>query len=561
VVTLERIDEAKIPRYSQEMRIALAQINPRLGDFAYNAKKILTFTERALEKRAHLVVFSETALFGYPAYDSLERVDIVEKQERELQKLIKLLPAGITCIFGAVIKNKLFKKNGKPYQNVAVVARRGSKTQFTAKQLLPSYDVFDDTRFFEPGKKTLVVSIPQVGKVAVTICEDMWNQKYAVNPLANIKGVDLVVNISASPYSMTKLKQRLKTAREHVKKMRAPFLYVNQVGGQDEIIFDGSSFILGKEGKEIVQAASCEEDLVISDLKIQRSEHRPSVSNNLERLRLALTLGLRDFMSKTNQKSVHLGLSGGIDSALVAAIAVDALGANNVTGFLLPGPYSSEDSIGDATALARNLKIKTQTININKLYELIKSETFEALQSSLHGPGHTDGLAKKVISIVDQNIQSRLRGLLMMTFSNASQSMLLTTTNKSEMATGYGTLYGDLCGGLAPIGDLVKSDVYKLARHYNFEQELIPENIFSKAPSAELAPNQKDQDNLPPYDKLDKAVKHTIESCQKPIGEVDLILQGLLLKSEWKRWQTPPVLRVTERAFGKNRRWPIAFKI
>jgi NAD+ synthase (glutamine-hydrolysing) len=527
------------------MRVAIAQINPRLGAFSENSEKILSFTRRALEKRCDLVVFSEMSLFGYPAYDLLEREEVVENQLKELKKLELSLPLGITAIFGAVIKNK---KTGKPFHNVAVVARKGKKTQYFAKQLLPSYDVFDDTRFFSPGEKT-----------GVTVCEDMWARYkrqnkiiYPRDPFAEIKSVDLIVNISASPFSTTQINHRLNCARFYAKKKNAPFIYVNQVGGQDELIFDGRSFVLNRRGEELVRAAACEEDLVVIDLKNKRTEYRPDESNEIEHIRQALVLGIRDFMRKTNQKSLHLGLSGGIDSSVVAALAVDALGPNRVTGFLLPGPFSSKGSVTDAKKLAQNLKIKTYEIEISSFYELVKQITRDCVASISAKP---DALA-----IMDQNIQARARAMLMMTFANAAQSMLLCTANKSEMAAGYGTIYGDLCGGLAPIGDLVKQRVYQLARLYNSQKEIIPEECIKKDPSAELAPNQKDQDTLPPYEKLDSAVSNLVEKQLKPKGKVEENIWTMLLKSEWKRWQTPPVLRVTDRAFGKGRRYPISAK-
>lgn len=542
------------------MRIALAQIDPTLGDFTENGKKIVSFTRRALEKRADVVVFSEMALFGYPANDVLEYADVVDRQIKELSKVLKQIPKGITAVFGAVVKNPA--KKGKPYFNAAVVARKGMKPRFIAKQLLPSYDVFDESRFFESGAEPGLVKLPGLGLVGISVCEDMWAQSmdggktiYANDPVTKLKGARLLINISSSPFSHTHLDARLKMARRHVSRMKVPFVYVNQVGGQDELIFEGQSFILDAKGRLVVRAAACEEDLVIADLASQRSEHRPSEENGMELLRKALVLGIRDFVKKTGQKAVHLGLSGGIDSALLAALSVDALGPGNVTGFLLPGPYSSEGSITDAKELAGNLGIKTHTVEIKKPYEAC----LESFQGFLKGSDLNSG-AHNGVSLMEQNLQARLRGLVMMGFSNATGSMLLTTVNKSELASGYGTLYGDLCGGLAPLADLKKEEVYALARHYNSSRNIIPEASLNKAPSAELAPDQKDQDNLPPYEALDEAVYKIVEMRKKPSSKTDKWLRKKLSISEFKRWQTPPILRISDHAFGRGRRMPIAFK-
>jgi NAD+ synthase (glutamine-hydrolysing) len=546
------------------MRIALAQTNPVLGDFASNARKIIDFANRAHEKRAQLAVFSEMCLFGYPANDALEYQDVVAAQSKELKKLIRRLPEGMTVIFGAVVENA--SKKGKPYQNAAVVARRGQKPKIIAKQLLPSYDVFDETRFFEPGQEPGLTQVPGIGKVAVTVCEDMWGDLqeggrsiYSANPFAKLKKADLVVNISASPFSITHMGQRVKTARAHALKLKVPFVYVNQVGGQDELIFEGRSFILDKKGHMVVQAAACEEDLVIADLSMKRAEYRPPEENDTESLRKALVLGLRDFARKTGHEAVHLGLSGGIDSSLLAALAVDALGPNHVVGFLLPGPYSSEGSVTDAHALAKNLGIKTYTISIKELYEDCR-KTFGKFSEDFakDKPGEFSG--HNGVSIMEQNIQARLRGLTMMAFSNVSRSMLLSTVNKSELAAGYGTLYGDLCGGLAPLADLTKEEVYALARYYNAGREIIPLASIEKAPSAELAPGQKDQDTLPPYEVLDKAIKTVVELKKNPRNKTENWLREKIVRSEFKRWQAPPVLRVSDHAFGRGRRMPIAFK-
>lgn len=523
------------------MKIALGQINSHLGAYAQNADKILEYSKQAQSQGASLIVFPEMALFGYPAYDLLERPQEVPAQLKILKKLIGQLPKNITVVFGAVAINA--GKFGKPYQNVAVVMRRGQKPQVFAKQLLPSYDVFDDTRFFEPGDKTGIINIPGIGKAAVTVCEDMWSafQNYKNNPLDKIKGVKLILNISASPFSLGKNKHRIAAASMHVKKIKAPFVYVNQVGGQDELIFDGGSFVLNAKSKVISQADFFKEQVLVVDL--DKVEKIKNISES-ESLKEALVLGVRDFLKKTNQKKVHLGLSGGIDSALAACLAVDAIGKENVVGLLLPGPYSSPGSIIDSEILAKNLGIKTYQINIQEHYDL--------------GMSIKDKLGivteKELESLAEQNLQSRSRASILMQYSNLTQSMLLSTANKSELATGYSTLYGDTCGGLMPLGDLTKNQVYAVAKLY----KEIPQASHDKAPSAELAPNQKDQDSLPEYDVLDRAITKLIVEKKASVSEVEKWLENKIFISEFKRWQAPPILRVSAHSFGRGRRSPIA---
>ncbi len=538
------------------MRIALAQINPTLGSFNSNGQKIIEYIERAKQKHAHLVVFPEMAVYGYPANDSLEYSHFVRSQIDQIKNIQKKIPPKITAVFGAVLKNdKAAKQGGKPYLNSAIVMQKNSKPKIISKQLLPTYDVYDESRFFEKGSESGIAVIPNIGRVGVSVCEDMWGnifdntaRVYSSDPFEKFKNLDLMINISASPFSKTHMSVRLQEAKRHVKRAKCPFVYVNQVGGQDELIFDGSSFILESNGKIAAQATSCEEDLLISDLEKKASEFRPLETDQNEILRQVLVLGLRDFVRKTGNSKIHLGLSGGIDSSLVAALAVDAVGPARVTGFLLPGPYSSKGSIGDAVALAKNLGINSQTISISEPYaELLKAASeFQKIEASK-------------VSIMEQNIQARIRGLILMAFSNAKGSLLLSTTNKSEMAVGYGTLYGDLCGSLAPIGDLTKREVYSLARHYNRSREIIPAACIEKAPSAELAPNQTDQDTLPLYEDLDDAVQNLVEKKMPPKSKVERWVMQKILLSEFKRRQSPPILRVSDHAFGIGRRMPIAF--
>ncbi len=529
------------------MRIALAQINPTLGDFENNSDKIAAFTKRALEKRADLVVFSELALSGYPPNDILERPEFFNGQEKVLKSLIKKLPKNITVIFGAIIPTPNRKNGQRLYQNAAVVVLPNKTVRFVAKQLLPTYDIFDESRFFERGTKTETVIIPKIGKTVITVCEDMWESLYPCNVMAGVKGVKLAVNISASPFSKNKMERRFNEVRFHIKNLKVPFVYVNQIAGQDEIIFDGRSFILDSKGKVVALAAAFEEDLMMADLATKRSEHRPPHEEPIEILRQALVLGMRDFARKTGHTKIHLGISGGIDSAVVASLAVDALGPGQVTGLLLPGPFSSQGSIDDSLELAKNLGIKTHTVSITEMYEQGLKSLSEF--SSLVEPDFTG-----------QNLQARLRGMILMGFANRTGSLLVSTSNKSELASGYSTLYGDVCGGLMPVGDLLKKEIYALAEHYNKSRELIPQAIINKAPSAELAPNQKDQDSLPAYDVLDGAVQKLVEEKKEAKTATEKWLARALMKSEFKRWQAPPILRVSNHAFGRGRRMPIAVK-
>jgi len=537
------------------MRFAMAQINPTLGDVENNSQKILSSIERAAQKRCPLVIFSELTLIGYPPNDLLEREEIYLNQEKALRQLIKKIPDGITAIVGGIKKSPV----GRPFTNSAFVLQKNKIVAVGHKQLLPSYDIFDETRFFEPGKSTLVVSIKGVGRIAVTICEDMWSESvlvagrkvYQSDPFKQLKKskVDLLVNISASPFSLKHAAERKKISTRYSKKFRAPFVYVNQVGAQDELIFDGASFATDEKGKVFAESSFFEEDLLVVDLKEKKTEHRPTVKNDDEKIRIALRVGIRDFVEKSGMSRVHLGLSGGVDSAVVAALAVDALGPGRVRGILMPGPFSSKGSVDDALALAKNLKIETVTLPIGESYELLK----ESLGKS----------AKEDLSeVLLENLQSRLRGLALMSLSNQWNSLLLNTSNKSEIAAGYSTLYGDQCGGLGVIGDLTKEWVYRLAKNYNSGgSEIVPQATIDKEPSAELKPNQKDSDSLPPYPVLDQLVDKIVTERKLARTPDEKWLLGKLFGNEFKRWQFPPILRVTDHAFGRGRRFPIAHKL
>lgn len=543
------------------MRIALAQINPILADFDYNREIILHNIKRAKEKKADLVVFPEAALFGYHPFDLLEREKIVQDQLKALSKLIKEIPKGMFVIIGGFSKNK--NKKGRPYHNAAFLCTRNKILKTFKKELLPTGDVFDEARFIEKGNlQDNHVKIKNKN-FFITICEDIWAWEdrsgrsiYAENPLKKIKGqsknktIDLIINISASPFFEGKLKQREQMVSQTAKHFKAPLLYVNMVGAQDEIIYDGQSFLTDKKGKVRFRCQDFTEDLNIFDLATLEDWNSATPKKNSdknEQLRKALELGLRDFSKKTGLNHVHLGLSGGIDSAVVACLAVGALGPQNVKLFALPTEFNSAESFSLAERLAKNLKVELRTFPIQKIFENIKNEIDREY-------------AIENFSLVHENLQSRIRGLLLMAYANQHLSLLLTTGNKDEYATGYATLYGDMCGGLAVIGDLTKKQVYDLARHFNREYELIPEQIITRAPSAELRPNQKDQDSLPEYDSLDKAVINIVQKRKAATNKTEKWLLNVLMKTEFKRWQSAPILKVSEHSFGRGRRFPLAHR-
>lgn len=536
------------------MRVALAQTNSTLGDFAGNREKMVSFTKRALEKRCDLVVFPELSLMGYLPNDLLERPSIVDEQLKEFEKLRKQLPDGIAVLCGLITYTGL--KVGKPYYNSAALLIKGKTPKYFHKQLLPTYDVFDEARHIENGSIANGFFKFKGKRILLTICEDIWGWElpdhptnYLENPLSILKKekVDLVLNMSASPFTFSKAKDRLAVVSLTAKNFKTPMIYVNLVGAQDEVIFDGGSFAVDKNGKELARNISFDEDLNVVDLETMIGGFREQSFEPMELVRQALVLGLRDYARKTGFQKMHLGLSGGIDSALVACLAVDALGPSKVVGVTMPGPFNDEKSRTLSEELAKNLGMKCFNLPITASYE-----------SSLAAFNEVFGAMD--FSVVNENMQSRLRGLFMMAYSNKENSLLLATGNKSEYATGYSTLYGDMCGGLAPIGDLLKGEVYALSRHYNSERELIPQAIIERAPSAELRPNQKDQDSLPPYDELDKSVRRLVEFQKPAKSKTDKWLVELLAKTEFKRWQAAPILKVSGHAFGRGRRMPIAHK-
>lgn len=530
------------------MRIGLAQINAHVGHFKKNREKIIEYIRRAKARRCDIVLFPELALFGYHPGDLLERKSVVSAQLREFAQLEKQIPEGIAALVGVIQENS--KKRGKRYLNSAAFIQKGKKTKFFAKELLPTYDVFDDHRHIEPGNMDKNYLRFKGKRFLITICEDIWGwgEHYSQNPLKRQKpsNCDFVLNLSGSPFTETKRAGRENVVSQTAKFLKSPMAYVNLVGAQDELIYDGGSFAVDKNGKKLSQCAFFEEDLCIVDFETSEKESRPFVRDKTERTRQALVLGVRDFVEKIGLPKVHLGLSGGIDSAVVACLAVDAVGPERVTVFGLPSQFNAPESLSLAKALAKNLECEWKEVKIQKIYE--------AVVKSLNA-----GFGEEIpFGLMHENLQARIRGMILMAHSNKENSLLLTTGNKAEFATGYSTLYGDMCGGLAPIADLVKSKVFALARLYNKDFELIPQRIIDRPPSAELRPNQKDEDSLPPYEKLDVSVARIVEKCAPARGEIEQWLLGAMMRSEFKRWQAPPILKVTDHAFGRGRRLPIA---
>lgn len=529
------------------MRVALAQINPRLGDFSYNRKKILEFGAKARQRRCDLVVFPELALFGYHPMDLLERGAVVKGQLTELKRLAREIPEGIGFLIGAVIPSP--KNSQRPYTNSALFLQRGRRPLVLSKERLAYYDVFDESRYFQSGELAKNFLNFKGKRILVTICEDIWGWKRRseVNPIAGLKpkSCDLIINLSASPFTVTKRRDRDFVAKKTARFLKAPLIYVNMVGGQDELIFDGNSFAIDFDGRPLAHCLGFVEDLNVVDLERGEGGFRDLHQEGTEELRQALVLGIRDYCEKIGFSKVHLGLSGGIDSALVACLAADALGPDSVTCFFLPGPYSRKMSLRDSRNLARNLGLRWVSIPIEPTY-----------RSAVLALKRAVGLSK--FGITHENLQARIRALFLMGIANKENSLLLTTGNKSEYATGYTTLYGDMCGGLAPIADLLKNQVYDLANYYNHQREIVPKSILARAPSAELRPHQKDSDSLPPYDLLDRAVQRLVTECRGPRNSIERWTLGRLMQSEYKRWQAPPILKVSSHAFGRGRRFPIA---
>ena len=545
------------------MKIALAQINPTVGDFTGNLEKIIAASRRAAAQGARLTVFSELVLCGYPPADFLEKPSFLARCRAAVDELAAATRDLQTAVLvGVALPAE--GESGKPAVNAAVLLDGGRLLLEQHKRLLPFYDVFDEQRYFAPSRPQQVVELDGL-RLAITICEDAWNDKsfwprrlYAADPIEELMRQQpaVLINLSSSPFWHSKRALRRQMLAAIARRNGVPVLLVNQVGGNDSLIFDGSSLALNAQGELIAQAASFEEDLVLVDPFDAPVVSGPA-DDDTEAAYRALVLGTRDYVRKCGFRKVLVALSGGIDSALVACIAAEALGAENVLGIGMPSPYSSPGSIDDSRQLAANLGIRFELIGISGLFQ----EFTYALEPLFAGtqPDTTE-----------ENIQSRIRGNLLMALSNKFSAMVLTTGNKSEMAVGYCTLYGDMVGALAVIGDLVKTRVYQVCRWLNRSGEVIPRAILEKPPSAELRPDQKDTDSLPPYEILDPILEAYVERYETPeeIAQAnDFALETvqqvvrLVERAEYKRQQAAPVLKVTSKSFGMGRRFPIAVRV
>lgn len=562
------------------MKLAIAQMNPTVGDYAANTAKILAWIEEAEKNGANLIVFPECALCGYPVWDLANKKSFIAEGKKHLKQIAAATRnKKITLVLGFIDSSAEYGVGRSCQQNLrrtlcsynaAAWIENGKISALYHKRLLPTYDVFLENIFFEPGVETIV--IPWKGyRVGLTICEDIWDDRYPVKPLQELKEkkADFVINISASPYYSGVARVRDHQLQKQTRRYHFPILYVNQVGGQDDLIFDGRSIVCDAKGRIHLRAPAFEEGLFYYPRDPFKSLGEGYAGESYN----ALVMGIRDYFRKNNFKKAVIGLSGGIDSALVACLAVDALGKDAVKGVTMPGPYSSKGSWKDSEALAKNLGIEFEIHPIQTMYDafLNKNKTPSPLSTPPYqrgrGVGEGDDLKNRGPSLAMENLQARLRGLELMFISNDEGRLVLTTGNKSELAMGYCTLYGDMAGGLAVIGDVYKTEVYRLARYRNTLSKVIPEPVFVKAPSAELRPNQKDQDSLPPYSILDQILNLYIERnlgyeeiVRRLKAKIDAkVVADTICKvdhNEYKRRQTPPILRVTEKAwFG--RRMPI----
>ncbi len=532
------------------LKILLAQFNFLVGDIEGNCEKILSCIHDAREKHnVNCVVFSELALIGYPPEDLLFREKINLRIHKAVQRLIGA-STGVTIIVGAPWESE------SALYNAALIIQNGCIKDIYFKAALPNYNVFDEKRYFSSGEDACVVEVGDIN-LGITICEDIWLAEPV--RLSKQAGAEVIVNINASPFHVGKQKQREETLSKRIKENSLPILYVNQVGGQDELVFDGASFVLDKNGNKIAQAKPCAEDGILLEIDSKTKFITPILSaldnyqeNNLAMTYQVLMYGLREYINKNNFNGGVIGLSGGIDSALVLALAVDALGAGKVHAVMMPSKYTSNMSLQDAQQLATNLNVKYSVIKIDPLVT-----AFENSLASLF-----EGIEKDT---TEENIQARIRGVLLMAISNKFGNMVISTGNKSEMAVGYATLYGDMAGGFAPLKDVPKMLVYELSRYRNSIGKVIPERIIERPPSAELAPDQIDEDSLPPYEILDQILELFIE---QDVSRDEIIAKGfdkeevsrvikMVFQNEYKRRQAPPGVKITQRAFGKDRRYPI----
>ncbi|MDX1439429.1 MAG: NAD+ synthase [Rubricoccaceae bacterium] len=551
------------------MRIALCQINPIVGDLSGNARKILSWSERAVAEKADLAVFPELCITGYPPQDLLDRPSFLQDADDAVSHVSDRLPEGLAALIGAPIRNT--EKTGKRLFNSALLIRNGKIEAMAHKALLPTYDVFDEFRHFEPGdhRRTIPFAGVQLG---LHVCEDMWNNEeiapfhlYDANPIDELAeaGANLFVNISASPFAVGKSEERGQLIVESCREHNLPFVYVNQVGANTELIFDGDSRVHAADGSLLWHAKPFEEDFFVWDT--DSPESYPAIAprqlSDIESIHDALVLGIRDYVAKTGPgvfEKALIGLSGGIDSAVTCALAATALGADRVVGVTMPSKYSSSGSVEDSLNLAENLGIEFHDISIRPAVDAFGSMLAPFFEGTKEG-------------VSEENIQARSRAVTLMALSNKFGYLLLTTGNKSEMAVGYATLYGDMSGGLAVLADVFKTQVYELAHHINERagREVIPQSTITKPPSAELKPGQLDQDSLPPYDVLDRILDLYIEEAN---GAEDIVRETgfdreliekvirMVDQNEYKRRQAAPGLRVSEKAFGVGRRVPIVMR-
>jgi NAD+ synthase/NAD+ synthase (glutamine-hydrolysing) len=543
------------------VKIALGQINPTVGDFSGNAAKIVDYAQRAKAAGAGLILFPELSVCGYPPRDLVERPSFVARN-RETAERIAVATSGIAVICGLVTPAQ--SNTGKSVMNSAALLMDGKIAFIQSKMLLPTYDVFDEMRNFAPARSQDLFSFCG-NRMALTICEDAWNDKafwakrlYTVDPVESLiqAGGNFVLNISASPFWIGKREFRRDMLASIARQHKVPVALVNQVGGNDSLIFDGSSLVLDREGKVIAQGRSFEEDLIYFDSQSLTGEMHDQMAGDEASAYSALVLGTGDYMRKCGFQKAIIGLSGGIDSALTAVIAADAIGPENVIGVGMPGPYSSQGSIDDARTLAKNLGIRYELLSINAAYEAYR-QTLQPVFA-----GHKE-------DVTEENIQSRARGTLLMALSNKFGAIVLSTGNKSELGVGYCTLYGDMVGGLAVISDVPKTLVYRLSEYVNSRRPVIPRASIEKPPSAELRPDQKDSDSLPPYDVLDAVLEdyvedsHPAEQISADRGfDIDVVRRVIRMvdRSEYKRQQAAPGIKISPKAFGYGRRFPIAAK-
>jgi NAD+ synthase (glutamine-hydrolysing) len=539
------------------MKIAIAQINYIIGDFEGNTAKIIEAIHKAENDNADIIAFAELSVTGYPPRDFLEFSDFIKRAEHSIEK-IKEHTQNIAVVVGSPSRNPEIE--GKDLYNSVYFLYGGKEVLRQHKALLPTYDIFDEYRYFEPARDFNIVEF-KGKKIAVNVCEDLWNlgnenPLYTINPMDEVLQYvpDIIINISASPFHYNQAKSRKAVLKANVERYKIPLFYINHIGAQTELIFDGGSMVWSPDGKIYEEMPYFREEIKVFDLdEVNKGENTTEQDQDkISLIHQALNLGIKDYFGKLGLTKAVIGLSGGLDSAVTTVLAAEALGTENVIAVLMPSQFSSDHSVTDSVDLAENLGIRYEIIKIEEIYNIIE-EKLKPVFGDLP------------FNVTEENIQARIRGLLVMAVSNKFGNILLNTTNKSEMAVGYGTLYGDLAGGLSVIGDLYKTEVYKLADHINREKEVIPQNIIDKKPSAELRPNQFDTDSLPPYEVLDEILYQYIEKRQ---GPKDLINKGFdpalvarILKmvnvNEFKRHQTAPILRVSEKAFGVGRRMPI----